>query len=467
MTVLTRRSRSKGASLSAYSVTRRVVKVAAGVFAPGHLGELTQHVPFEMVDAALAEAGPGKSRVREVPARVVVYLLLAGALFADVGYRQVWDKLVAALEGVPVANPSSGVLAQARQRMGPAALRALFDLVRGPGPAPRTRGRWWRGLLVCAIDGTSAAVAASDANLAEYTPHRCNHGGSGYPKLRLLVLVCCETRTVIDAVFGPTTVGEVPYAKLLVAGLRPGMVVLLDRAFGAADLIAVIAQTGAYLVVRVKDNRKLPVIRRLPDGSYLSVIGQLRVRVVECQIHVQTTGGRTTTMYRLVTTLAEHRQYPAFDLVRLYHERWEVETAFLELKSTILGGRVLRARTPAGVRQEIYALLITYQAIRLAMADATDTRPDLDPDRACFTTALNAARDLVVQAANAIAGAVIDLVGAIGRRVLANLMPNRRVRIAPRITKRAISKYNAKGPNIDRKTYQATIGIDILVTQSP
>lgn len=456
-----------GASLSAYFVTRRVIKVAAGVFAPGHLGELTQQVPFEMVDAALAEAGAGKSRVREVPARVVVYLLLAGALFADVGYRQVWDKLVAALDGVPVAKPTSGVLAQARQRMGPAPLRALFDLVRGPGPAPCTRGRWWRGLLVCAIDGTSAAVAASQANLAEYTPHRCNHGGSGYPKLRLLVLVCCGTRTVIDAVFGPTTTGEVPYAKLLVASLRPSMVVLLDRAFAAADLIAAIAQAKAHLVVRIKDNRKLPVIRRLRDGSYLSVIGKLRVRVVECQIHVQTTAGTTTTVYRLLTTLTDHRQYPAFDLVRLYHERWEVETAFLELKSTILGGRVLRARTPAGVRQEIYALLVTYQAIRLAMADATDTQPDLDPDRACFTTALSAARDLVVQAANAITSAVVDLVGAIGRRVLANLMPNRRTRLAPRIVKRAISKYNAKGPNIDRRTYQATIGIDILVPESP
>lgn len=427
---------------------------------------MTQHVPFEMVDAALAEAGRGRSRVRDVPARVVVYLLLAGALFADVGYRQVWDKLVAALDGVPVANPSSGVLAQARQRMGPGPLRALFDLVRGPGPAPRTRGRWWRGLLVCAIDGTSAAVAASPANLAEYTPHRCNHGGSGYPKLRLLVLVCCGTRTVIDAVFGPTTVGEVPYAKQLVTSLRSPMVVLLGRAFGAADLIEAVVKAKAYLVVRVKDNRKLPVIRRLPDGSFLSVIGQLRVRVVECQIHVQTTAGRATTVYRLVTTLVDHRQYPAFDLVRLYHERWEVETAFLELKSTILGGRVLRARTPAGLRQEIYALLVTYQAIRLAMADATDSQPDLDPDRACFTTALSAARDLVVQAANAIAGTAIDLVGAIGRRVLANLMPDRRTRLAPRIVKRAISKYNAKGSHIDRKTYQATIGIDILVIQS-
>lgn len=285
--------------------------------------------------------------------------------------------------------------------------------------------------------------------------------------MRLLVLVCCGTRTVIDAVFGSTDVGEVPYAQRLVASLRTGMVVLLDRGFDAADLLRAIAGARADLVVRVKANRRLPVVRRLPDGSFLSVIGDLVVRVVECEIRVSTTAGDTVTAYRLVTTLADHRRYPAFDVVRLYHERWEIETAFLELKSTILGGRVLRARTPAGVRQEIYALLVAYQAIRLAMADATDTQDGVDPDRACFTTALSAARDLVIQAANAIADTEIDLVGAIGRRVLASLMPERRVRVAPRIVKRAISKYNAKGPNIDRKTYQATIDISIFVPGSP
>jgi Insertion element 4 transposase N-terminal/Transposase DDE domain len=316
---------SRGASLSAYSVIQRVVKVAAGVFAPGHLGELTQQVPFEMVDAALAEAGPRRPRVREVPARVVVYLLLAGALFAELGYGQVWDKLVAGLDGVAVVDPSSGVLAQARQRLGPGPLRALFDLIRGPGPAPRTPGRWWRGLLVCAIDGTSVAVAASKANDRQFLRHRCNHGGSGYPKVRLLALVCCGTRTVIDAVFGSTDVGEVSYARRLVASLRAGMVVLLDRGFAAADLLQAIAAAKADLVVRAKTNRRLPMVRRLPDGSYLSVIADLLVRVIECEIRVQTTAGCTTSVYRLVTTLTDHRRYPAFDVVGLYHQRWEIQ----------------------------------------------------------------------------------------------------------------------------------------------
>ncbi len=148
----------------------------------------------------------------------------------------------------------------------------------------------------------------------------------------------------------------------------------------------------------------------------------------------------------------------------LYHQRWEIETAFLELKSTILGGRVLRARTPDGVDQAVYALLVTDQALRTAMADASSTVPGLEPGRASFTVALNAARDQVILAAGVIAGTAIDLAGKIGRLVLASLMPSLRLRTSPRVVKRAISKYNARGPGIDRTTYKATIAIAILAT---
>ena|SRR5947207_2849482 len=133
----------------------------------------------------------------------------------------------------------------------------------------------------------------------------------------------------------------------------------------------------------------------------------------------------------------------------------------------MLGGRVLRARTPTGVVQEIYALLVTYQLLRTAMADATNTQTDTDPDRASFSIAWQTARDQLVQATNVITDTVIDLVGTIGRHVLANLMPARRLRVCPRIVKRAISKYQARGPAIDRTSYQATIRIDILTGEPP
>lgn len=141
---------------------------------------------------------------------------------------------------------------------------------------------------------------------------------------------------------------------------------------------------------------------------------------------------------------------------------WVTETAYLEIKSSILGGRVLRARTPDGIDQEVYALLTAYQVLRAAMTDATDSQPGTSPDRASFTTALNTARDQIIQAAGIIADTVIDLVGAIGRAVLAHLLPDRRIRVKTRMIKRSNSKYQARGPNIDRHSYKATIAIDII-----
>jgi Insertion element 4 transposase N-terminal/Transposase DDE domain len=451
--------------LDTQSVITRTVTVAGGRFAPGHLGELTQLIPFEMVDAALACTGKVQSRVRDLPSRVVVYLLLAACLFPEAGYPGVWAKLAGGLAGLPVADPTAGALAQARRRVGTAPLRWLFDLLRGPAALPRERGAWWRGLLVCAVDGTILTVPGSPASLARFTRGGGSHGGTGYPQVRLLALVACGTRTIIDAVFGPTTSGETTYAPALLGSLRAGMILLADRNFAAGALAARIAGTGAEFLIRVRTGRGapgLPVLHRCRDGSYLSRFGGVPVRVIDARITVTTTAGRRSGAYRLITTLGDPRAHPAGSLVQLYHQRWEIETAYLELKSTILGGRVLRARTPAGIDQEIYALLVTYQLLRTAMADATATRPGTDPDRASLTIAWQAARDQVVQAAHVIAGAVTDLAGAIGRRVLDSLLPARRLRVSPRIVKRAISKYQARGPDIDRTSYKATIGIDIL-----
>ena len=428
-----------------------------------------------MVDEALVETGTVQHRVRDLPSRVVLYLLLAGCLFPDLGYSQVWQRLVAGLDGLAVPAPTAGALTQARRRLGVKPLRFLFDLLRGPAAAALSTGVHWRGLLVCAIDGTIMAVPDSTANLRVFTKQAGGAtGGSSYPTMRLLALVACGTRTVIDAVFGPVSTGETTYAPRLLPSLRTGMIVLADRNFAAGGLLARVAGTGADFLVRVKTGYsapKLPVLHRYRDGSYLSIFGGVRVRVIDAEITIATSAGRTTATYRLITTLLSPQQFPAFEVVKLYHERWEVETTYLELKSSLLGGRVLRARTPAGVDQEVYALLVTYQILRTAMADATAALPDIDPDRASFTIALNAARDQLIHAAGVIAGGVIDLVGRIGRLVLANLMPDRRLRVNARTVKRAISKYNARGPNISRATHKATLNIDILgepaLTASP
>jgi hypothetical protein len=422
--------------------------VAAGRFASGHVGELTRIVPFEMVDAALAETGAQQRRVRDLPSRVVVYLLLAGALFADLGYLQVWARMTTGLDGpggLAVAVPTASGLAQARRRIGIAPLRALFDLLRGPAAGLSVKGVRWRGRLVTAIDGTILGCPDTPANLRVYQRGGGYQGGTGYPLARVLALVACGTRTIIDATFGTDRIGETSYAHHLLGALRAGMIVLADRNFAAQHWLVAVADTGADLLVRVKTGRHLPVCRRLGDGSYLSRIGPLQVRVITATITVTTATGHRTQTYRLVTTILDPG-CPAGEIVSLYHQRWEIETAFFELKSTILGGRVLRARTPPGIAQEIYALLITYQALRLAISDAVLTRPDVDPDRGSFTIALTAARDQLTAALGVLAttaNAVVDLVGVIGGQVLDHLMPRRRARSNPRVVKRAISVYAA------------------------
>ncbi|WP_327085320.1 IS4 family transposase [Nonomuraea sp. NBC_01738] len=431
------------------------------MFAPGHLGELTRIIPFEMVDEVLAQTHAQERRVRLVPARVTVYLLLAAALFTDLGYRQVFDRLCAGLAGLALARPSGSALRQARQRLGPAPMKALFDLISGPAVTTAAAG-WWRGLRVVAIDGTLLPVPDCPANLTVFTRQRLGNGTSGYPQLRLTALVACGTRSVIAAVFGPASTGELDYARRLAACLRSGMLLLGDRNFAATDLLNQVAATGADLLLRCKSGRNLPAVARCRDGSILARLGALTVRVIDAEITIRTAAGTRTGHYRLLTTLTDASAYPAADLIRLYHERWEIETAYAELKSTILGGHVLRARTPDGIEQEVWALLTVYQVLRTAMTDATNSVPGTDPDRAGFTTALAAARDQLVLAAGVITGTDIDLIGAIGRHVLAHLLPARRVRTKDRIVKRAISKYNARGPAIDRTTYKAAISINMI-----
>ncbi|WJK43805.1 transposase domain-containing protein [Solwaraspora sp. WMMA2056] len=175
-----------------------------------------------------------------LPARVVVYLVLAGCLFAELGYGQVWQKLTAGLTGLDLTEPASGTLREARQRLGSTPLRALFDLLRGPAVTTATHAVRWRGLLVTAIDGTTMSVADAEAVRVRYRKQRGNHGGAGYPALRLSVLLTCGTRSIIDAVFAPLGTSELDQARSLARSLAAGMLLLADRNYAAADLAAAV-----------------------------------------------------------------------------------------------------------------------------------------------------------------------------------------------------------------------------------
>jgi hypothetical protein len=227
-------------------------------------------------------------------------------------------------------------------------------------------------------------------------------------------------------------------------------------------------------LVRGRSQRIPPVEQLLTDGSYLSRLDGLSVRIIEAEIAVRSNDGHyARDRYRLITTLLDEHRYPAQTLIRLYHERWEIESGYYALRHTMLGGRVPRSQDRAGLEQEVWALLTVYQLLRTAMVDAIETCPGLDPDRASFTTALHAARDTLITATTSTTPADAghdELVGRIGTAVLATLLPPRRPRYSSRTVKCPTSRYHDRGDRggDTRPARSTTIsGIDITACPVP
>lgn len=434
-------------SESATVSSSRRTTPAGGVFAPGHLGELTRYLPFELVDDVLEQTQTVQRRLRILPSRVGVYFVLALALFPGLGYARVWDKLTAGLAGGVSWRPSEKALRDLRRRIGPAPVKALFEVVAGPLARPGTPGVSWRGLRTVAFDGcNSLKVPDTERNRRWLGRIRYRMGWAGYPTLRLMTIVETGTRGLLGAALGSATDrDEASVARALLPLLRPGMLVLLDRAFDATGFLTDLHATGAHLLVRAKSTRNPPVLGHLPDGSYLSDLDGLPVRVIDADLSVTgADGSQVRDRYRLITTLLDPHDYPAAELVQLYHERWEIELAYLALRHTLLEGRVLRSGDRAGLEQELWAVLTLYQLLRAAMVDAVESRAGTDPDRASFTVALQTARDQLTLAGGVHPHDPVDLLGVIGRAVLAGLLPARRPRYSARKVKSATSRYIAR-----------------------
>jgi hypothetical protein len=450
---------------SAITTITRTVTVAAGVFAPGHLGELTQYLPFELVDDVLAQTKTVQRRLRALPSRAGVYFVLALGMFPHLGYARVWGKLTAGLAGLGLASPSEKALRDLRRRLGPAPLKTLFEVVAGPLAQPHTPGVRFGGLRTVAFDGcNSVKIPDTDRNRTWIGRIRYRMSWAGYPTLRLMALAETGTRGLLGATVGSVTDrDETTLARRLLPLLRPGMLVLLDRGFDAGWFFADITRTGAMLLCRARASRNPQVREHLPDGSYLSCLDGLAVRIIEADVVVTGADGtRIADSYRLITTLTDHHAFPAAALIRLYHERWEIESAFLALRHTLLNGRVLRSGDRPGVEQELWALLTLYQLLRMAMVTAVESKPGTNPDRASFTTALEAAREQVTAAQGVCLTGPADLPGVIGRAVLSTLLPARRLRYSARKIKAPTSRYQARDDARPHTTTRITaIGITI------
>ena len=319
-------------------------------------------------------------------------------LFPEVGYRLVWDKLTAELAGMPFAAPTPKALRDLRRRLGTAPARTLFEVLAGPLARPATPGARFGPYRTVSFDGCSSQRVPDTERNCSWLGRTSHHG---YPTLELMTLVETGTRALIGAVFGPTAEGETSYATRLLHLLRPDMLALWDKGFDGNSFLAAVTATRAQFLGRLRGNRRTPVLARLADGSYLSVIGTVKVRVIDAQITVTCADGTAFTgSYRLATTLTDPRRYPAATLVSLYHRRWEHESAYYALRHTLMAGRILRSGDRAGVEQEMWSLLTLYQALRTVMVDAAESLPGTAPDRCGFTIALQTARDQVIGAAD-------------------------------------------------------------------
>ncbi|GGX82253.1 IS4 family transposase [Streptomyces fructofermentans] len=444
-------------------------QVPRGVFAPGHLGELGRYLPVELVDEVLAESRTVQRRLRLLPSRVGVYFLLALSLFPSLGYARVWDKLTAGLPDGGHARPSEKALRDLRRRVGPAPLKTLFEIVAGPLGQPRTPGVCYRRWRTVAFDGCSSVKAPDqERNLNWLGKSRTRLGWAGYPMIRLMALCETGTRGLLGAVFGPAEHGEGFYARQLLHLLSPRTLLLADRGFDANDFLQAVAHTGSQLLIRLNPRRRPAVLAALPDGSYLTLIGPLKIRIIDAEISMTTSDGRhVSDHYRLATTLLDHRSDPAATLVRLYHERWEIESAFYALRHTLADGQILRSADPTGLEQEVWAQLTLYQVLRTAMVDAVESVAGTDPDRASFTIALEAARDHVVRGPDPLREGAIGTVGRIGRAVLAGLLPKRRPRTCNRKVKAPMSRYYSRLTDPRPRSSSTIEALDCKIHQAP
>ena len=369
------------------------------------LGVVAKTFPPEKISEALAATGKKSVRQRDLPAHVVVYYVIALALYMQSSYREVLRCL---LEGIQwLVEPASGInvagnsgISQARTRLGWEPVRQLHDEVVRPVAVAATKGAWYRAWRLISIDGSTLDVADEKGNNEAFGRPAASRGESAYPKIRFVSLVENGTHVLFGSRMSDYATSEVALAKTVLPNLGKGMLCLADRAFFGFEMWKQAAATTADLLWRVRKNIQLPCEKRLPDGSYLSRIyssqpdqrrgrNGIVVRVMEYRLE-GVEGAEP--IYRLATTILNHELAPAAELAALYHERWEIETAFDELKTHLRGAHiVLRSKTPDLVRQEFYGLLMAHFAVRGLMHEAA-LRADKDPDKLSFLHAVRVVR---------------------------------------------------------------------------
>ena len=377
------------------------------------LGVITKSFPVNAIRAALSSTGRTSIRQRDLPAHVVVYYVIALALYMQSSYREVLRCLLDGVQwllgpGTTLKVAGKSGISQARTRLGWEPLRQLHDHIVKPIAVEATKGAWYRTWRLISVDGSTMDTADEKDNERTFGRPSASRGKSAYPQIRFVSLVENGTHVLFGTRMGGVDTGEITLAKEVLTSLVTGMLCLADRNFFGFELWNQARATGADLLWRIKKNLRLPCEKRLPDGSYLSRIyaspkeqrhGQNGVVVRVIEYRLEGIPG-TEPIYRLLTTILDHEAAPADELAALYHERWEIETALDELKTHLRGSRIaLRSKTPDLVQQEFYGLMMAHFAVRGLMHEAA-LAADEDPDRLSFLHAVRVVRRKIARFAS-------------------------------------------------------------------
>jgi hypothetical protein len=355
------------------------------------VGVLARMFPVELVDRVIDQFWVREQRVRQLPARLVFYFVLVLCLFPQESYRSAMKILRQAfgrsVESPPV--PTTGAIVAARRRLGADPVETIVRQVMTPIASPETQGAWYREWRLVACDGTTFTVPDTEENDEEFGRPGAGRGeGKGaYPQAQAACVVELGTHAVFDARLEPYRVSETKLIEEMFTALRPGMLVLADRGLYSFQRWTRAAATGADLLWRVPATLILRPVQLLGDGSYIaeitppknSGVASFKLRAIEYRLPDVTDG--KDDLYRLVTTILDPAQAPAKELAILYHERWDIEGFFKQIKSVQLNAeRIFRSKSPDGVRQEFWAHLAVHYATMRIIADAAH-QANLDPDR--------------------------------------------------------------------------------------
>jgi Insertion element 4 transposase N-terminal/Transposase DDE domain len=431
---------------------------AVAAVAPPALEQFRRELDPAWIDAALAATGKATLRRRRLPAEQVLWLVLGMALYRDRSIVEVAAALDLALPGVrgPTAAPSA--VSQARTRLGPEPLAWLFAHCAGRWASASAEAERWRGLALYGLDGTTLRVADSGANRAHFGGQSAGEarGPSGYPLLRLVALMALRSHVLAAAAFGPYAHGEGYYAAALWPDVPNDTLTIVDRNFLAAGMLLPLAASGTnrHWLVRAKATTRTTGVATLGPGDTLVELAVSREARRADPTLPRTFRARALTYQRtghaphiLLTSLLDPVRYPAAEVVALYHERWELELGYDELKTEVLErAETLRSQSPAAVAQELWGVLLAYNLVRVEMARAA-ALAGVPPTRISFVAALHLIRDEWLWSSYAAPGAIPRHLDRLRHALTRLVLPVRRPeRHYPRAVKRKMSNYPRKRP---------------------